>query len=165
MAKEDATGESGINWRSKFRELLSTIPNEYPAAGVVGSEISDAFLSELAAALQPRLNTYILTLPQDSLEDKQNTATWINRELREKKLSIRCPRSQAPGILLADTKDGEHSDDTRFRLRTHDKDGRRLATCTWRSLPELELMPAPLRRESLSRDYQPYKINARDRKR
>jgi hypothetical protein len=165
MAKENATGDTGINWRLKFRELLSAIPDKYPAAGVVGSEIVDAFLAELAAALQPRLNEHILTLPQDSLDDKQNTATWINRELREKRLSVQCPRKQTPGILLADTRNGEHREDTRFRLRTHDPDGRPLLTCTWRSLPDLELMPAPLRRESLSRDYQPYKRNARDRER
>ncbi len=111
-------------------------------------ESSHAFRAQVAASLQPMLNANIKTRPQEHYDDKQHLASWVNAQLRDLGLAIKCPKTGRPGILVADLK-GSESEISRFRLEVRGEDGKRSRTTSWRSLPDLDLMEDESRQEPL----------------
>jgi len=131
--------------------LLRSLPTDYDNARDVAKEIRRTFHEELAAAMQPRLNGKMKTMPHDTYQEKQVLASWVNHTLHaDLGLAIRCPRSREPAILIADIR-STATQMSRFRLEIHDKKGRKVRTYSSAKLPELELMEDPPRQESLSR--------------
>ncbi len=121
------------------------LPASYADAYTLILEKSQQFRAQVASVLAPRLNAHLKTLPQDNYADKQALATWVNNELRQLGLAIRCPKTGKPATLVADSRgQGEYA---RFRLDVRGDDGRHLRTMTSTTLPEFELIEDEPRRE------------------
>lgn len=105
---------------------------------------------ELAGAIQLRFNAYLKTLPQETYEQKHALASWVNHVLRVLDLALRCPRTGEPAILVAEDKDKSHPN-SRFRFQGKGTKGKNLKTCPSVQLPDLQLIPAPVREEGSAR--------------
>jgi hypothetical protein len=106
-------------------------------------------LAILAETLAPVLNAQLQSLPQETYEQKRSLASWTNHELHQLGLTIKCPRTGKPAILLADLR--SQDDDTgRFRLEVRGDGSRRVRTYCGAELPDLELMEEPPRRETFA---------------
>jgi hypothetical protein len=116
-----------------------TRPYEHTRARLAST--SRIVREELAAILQPAINGQAAAMPHETYEEKKTLANWINRELRQLGLAIRCPRTGEPCLLQA----GPARDHVvgRFRLDYMDESGRRHSPSSSVSLPQLELMPDP----------------------
>ena len=125
---------------------------DYTAKLAALRTLRTAFHEELAAAFDPVLNQYVRSEPQHTAEDCSDLASLINEHARLLGLSLRCPRSGRPATLVVD-REGKGSDPDlpRWRLQITDDRGRRQRHLNSRSLPDLELMPAPPRIEGQSR--------------
>jgi hypothetical protein len=138
--------------RASFLSLFRRLPDDFQQASAAVRALRHQFHEEMAAALAPRLNAYLKTLPHETLADKQAVATWVNNELHQLGLTIRCPKTGNAAILFADFKNPEHEDISRYRIESKDARGKKIRS-TSRELPELELMEDPPRREALSRKF------------
>lgn len=127
------------------------MPDEYTIAGSWSKDVSRIFGEELVRKIEPLLNAHLQTMPQDTLPEKRSLAIWVNRELRELGLCIRCPKTGAPAILVADFSSAAEENVSRFRIDSRQSEGHRKRTTTSYSVPKLELMAEPPRKESLAK--------------
>ncbi len=127
----------------RVRELLSAAdPVEYPACFDHLLALAVAVREELAGRLGPRLLAHARSLPQAAYAEKQELAKWVNGQLRQLGLAVRCPKTGRAAILLADH--GPNPEKGRFQVQTaHD----RKRTLSSVELPEFALMPADLRQD------------------
>ena len=137
-------------WLERTRDLLAAMPHDYGASSGEAAELTHAFRTTVAAALQPRFNAHITSMPKDSIADKSALASWVNHELHQLGLAIRCPRTGGPAILTADTRTPE-DDAGRFRLEVRGVSPRRIRTLTSVQLFELEIMEDVPRQEGGAR--------------
>jgi len=116
----------------------------------MADQISHAFHQELAAALAPRLNAHLRSVPVGTYQEARTAASWLNHQLHTLHLCTRCPKTGRPAILLADIRGGER-DRPRWRFQARDETGVTARTASSSELPALELMEDPPRREGLSK--------------
>lgn len=103
---------------------------------------------EVAHQLEPVLNQHVQDMPKESFEEKRDLSRWLNAELRNQGLAIRCPKTGKPAMLFADA--GHDPSTGRFQLTLiSDQDGRR-RTKSSSELSEFELLAHFDRREPLS---------------
>lgn len=129
----------------RIRGLLSA-PDSADYEVLFGHLLALAVLvrEELADRLAPRLNEHAKSLPQATYAEKQELAKWVNGQLRQLGLAVRCPKTNRAAILLADH--GPNPEKGRFQVQTvHD----RKRTLSSVELPEFGLMPADLRQDHL----------------
>lgn len=105
----------------------------------------------MAACLEPALNAEVNSMPQETLEEKRKVSTWVNHELRQLGLAIRCMPSALPGILVAEPGWSDEEDRSRFRIEARNAEGRKQRSALLESAPHLELMEDSVRREGRSR--------------
>lgn len=105
--------------------------------------------SAIAETLAPSLNVHLDSQPQDTYSEKRLVATWVNHELHQLGLTIRCPVTGLPAILVADRK-GDADEPSRFRLEVRDGSGHKRRTYCSQRLPVLALMEEPPRRENFA---------------
>lgn len=139
-------------WGEVLSALASGLPADYEEFTAAARALGRCFHCELATAMQPRLNSHLRTLPSDTYAEKQYIATWVNEQLRELGLAIRCPKTGKPANLIADVQAGEDSA-SRFRLDVRTDEGGRTRTFSSRDLFDLELMEDATRQEPLSRRF------------
>jgi hypothetical protein len=155
---KDAWTKIQSEWMDRTRSLLDQLSDDYPAAATKAAELTLALRTAIADTLQSRLNSHIATMPNDSVEEKSALATWVNHELHELGLAIRCPSTGGTAILCVDARD---EDDRRGRFRLSVRGhANRHKTLTSANLFDLELMPDNPRREGadkLSRRGHPQK--------
>jgi hypothetical protein len=125
--------------------LLEGCPNAYSPAKRWAIDISSTIADQLARSIAPLLNSHLSTMPQTTLAEKRELAIWINAELRDLGLCIRCPKTGLPGLLYADFKDSQNDGVSRFRIESRRASGRRTETSVFKTLPELGMMPEPVR--------------------
>lgn len=129
---------------------VARLRNDYlecvESLAALSHQVHDAIADELT----PRMNKHLQQMPQDTYEEKQSLASWVNSELRHLNLAIRCPKTGKPATLVADIRGGEDQS-SRFRLDVRGDDGRHQRTLTSNTLPVLELMEDEPRREGLAR--------------
>lgn len=113
-------------------------------------ELTSLTKDEVAARLEPAMGRHLKDLPQDTYEERQSLASWVNGTLRELGLAIRCPKTGKPAILVADRRGGD-DESVRMRLEVRAEDGRRIRTFTSNDLPTLRLMQDVPRPEGLAR--------------
>jgi hypothetical protein len=137
-------------WRRLTQQLLATLPRDYQSCRRTLAALSHAFRNELAEAFEGHLNTYIQTLPQQTYQERKVIASFVNEELRELGLAIKCPRSGRPAILIADVKNS--TDGTgRFRLESRNDGGHKYRTRTSSKLFALNLIEDSPRKEGMAR--------------
>jgi hypothetical protein len=101
-----------------------------------------AVREELAARLAPRLAVQARAMPHGTYAEKQELAKWVNGQLRQLGLAVRCPKTGRAAILVADH--GPNPEKGRFQVQTvHD----RKRTLSSVELPEFALLPADLRQD------------------
>src|SRR5665213_3834754 len=146
------TADGMSEWRERTHLVMEALPDDCVACHARIEELSAAFRWEIAEAMQRRLNAHLKTLPHETFEERKLIASFVNMELRELGLTIRCPKTGKPAILIADVKDAEH-DKGRFRLQVCDEKGKNKRTVTCYGMIELELMPDAPRKEGMARKW------------
>jgi hypothetical protein len=137
-------------WLEEFGKMLSELPLDYAGFSKRATAMSHGFRAELAKAMEPRLNQYLRTLPSETYAEKQSLCSWVNGQLHDLGLAIRCPRTQRPAILVADVQGGPDSA-SRFRLDIRTESGQRTKTLSARQLPSLDLMEDEVRPEPIAK--------------
>jgi hypothetical protein len=111
-------------------------------AGLVGRLKAHQFadLAVLAAEYGMGLRRKAEAMPRETLTQKRALARWVNHELRQFGLAIRCPRTGRPSALLADP--GRDIKSGRFQLYNEAPGGKMERTLSSATLPALDLIPA-----------------------
>lgn len=146
---EDSTRDA---WKRAFRDSSPTKEQEPEQRLNSLSESRRLFYEELAKASEAPLNAVIAEMDRGDLESRRALASWANERLRSLGLTVRCPRTGRPGILVVDTRD---PNDTvgRYRIEVREPSGRMIRTVSARALPHLALMEDSPRSESFSRSF------------
>lgn len=146
---EDSTRDA---WKRAFRESIPTKEQEPEQRLNSLSESRRLFYEELANASEAPFNAIMGEKDRGDLESRRALASWANERLRSLGLTVRCPRTGRPGILVVDTRD---PDDTvgRYRIEVREPSGRMIRTLSSRTLPHLTLMEDSPRGESFARSF------------
>lgn len=160
---ESASQESNASEEQRCKDLIGELPADYLKAAGAAMRMRHTFHRQLSAEIESRLNRYLKSQPQESLEEKRELASWVNAQLRHLGLTIRCPKTGNPATLIADFKNSQESHISRFRIQGKDEYGKRVRSSLSDNVPDLELMEDIPRRESLARGYQPRKPSGRSR--
>lgn len=122
---------------------LSQKPRD-PLAPLIFSPQSKA---ELAAEILEPIKQRLQTMPQSTMAQKRAIASWLNAELRDTGLRLRCPETDYPAVLVV-TRSGRTTG--RFTFSYRDESGtlhRPFSTPDVKSLlPHLSLIPSSERR-------------------
>jgi len=78
-------------WRKMFSVQLSSLPQDYVSLASASAAKSHCFREELAKGLQASLNAHVRTFPRETYAEKQAICSWVNAQLRQLGLNIRCP--------------------------------------------------------------------------
>lgn len=122
-----------------LKREFEVLPNDFDTQRTKLRERAIAFRGVIAEVLEPLLNERAASMPQDTYEQKKIVSKWINTELHELGLAIRCPKTGQPAHCLANP--GGTPGVGRFHLETVDTKGKRHRTVTAVKLPTLSLMP------------------------
>jgi hypothetical protein len=139
-----------VDWEAALRAALAQLPQDYEERAKELMGMSHIFRAQLAASMEPSINTQIQSLPYETLDQKRSTAYWVNHELRQFGLSIRCPNTGRPAILVVDFPEGKPSA-SRFRLETRDENGKKMRKATSNTPFQLQLMEDVPRIEGTAR--------------
>lgn len=123
---------------------LPELPSEFEARRTTLRALHTAVREATASAFEPVLNTRAQAMPHESYEDKKALAKWVNAELRELGLTLRCPKTGAPALLHGHP--GGTPGVGRFHLEVTDDRGVRRRTVTSARLPHLVVRPDDLSR-------------------
>lgn len=149
-------GEPGLvseEEREGIRVLLRGAPAGFEQRYAKFAALRAAFHQELSIALEPAFNEFAKQLPRDTIQDRNDLAVEVNGRLRTLGLTLKCPRTGKPAIIITDRHDPDRPEESRFRLQVQGEDGRRQRTVTSKELFSLDLMPDPGRVESFARGY------------
>ena len=128
--------------RLAIKLLFEDLPVEFSQRLAAMVKLRDIFHEELAIAMTGPLNEHFNGLPQNTLAEKAQTASYINGVLRSIGLTIQDQKTRLPALLVADvqssTKGGQEI--SRFRLEVRDEGGRAKRPLCVRYLPELCFM-------------------------
>lgn len=127
----------------RLQELLKPVEGEsYERMAERLIEAREILHEEFAFQLEPVLNEYLKTLPQATLQERQQLSRWLNAKLRSSfGLSVRCPKTMLASVLHADA--GKGMGAGRFQIELIDGDEGRKRTSTTSTLPYVSLMPYP----------------------
>ena len=151
MTTEDALQTLEPALQQLIKSLFDRLPDGYARHYAKVRSIRQAFHLELAAALAPALNEHVVGLPQDTPEERQEMVAWINQQLRDIGLAVKCPTTGQPAVLVVDRQDRQHPEITRFRFSVRSPEGKQSHTAARRNLGELELTEHRPRIEPLSK--------------
>jgi hypothetical protein len=163
MPESKDAGVESTQSRTAVEISLDKLPADYSACFAKLVKANHAFRGQVAVALQSRLNKHLHALPSESYAEKQAIASWVNGQLRDLGLAIKCPKTGRPGNLVADLKEAG-GDISRFRLEIREESGKRIRTISSRTLPELELIEDEPRQEPLLKWSQQVKREKADSK-
>ncbi len=140
--------------RRAIQSLFDNLPGQFEERARIMQAIRSAFYDELARQLAPSLNAFAKAQPHGSEGERRHLASWINQTVRHFGLSLECPITGKPAILVVDNVMVSHRPVPRFRFETRRGSlGGRQKRGTSDEVPDLELMQAPLRVENLSREF------------
>jgi hypothetical protein len=118
---------------------LSSLPSGFAARRGALVNLHDHVRAAIARSFESALNERAASLPGDTYEDKKVVARFVNSELREFGLAIRCPKTGLPAFLVAHP--GGRPGIGRYHLEVVEF-GKPRRTVTSSELPEsLKLMP------------------------
>lgn len=105
---------------------------------------------EIASELQDAFNAQIRSMPHQTYPQQRALVIWVNSQLRDLGLAVRCPKTGLPGILIADTSSPD-STVGRIRMDVRDDSGRRIRTHIFALPLALSIMPDRERVEGLAK--------------
>src|SRR5207249_3213790 len=136
--------------RERLKELVDApVPEQFERVASDVREMGELVKQEMAERLTPAFNAHLHASPQKTFEEKKQLCRWANHFLREMSLSVECPTTHRPTILVA--YGSSPPGIGRFQLVATLPDGRRERTLIARSLPYLDLCPDHPREEGTSR--------------
>jgi hypothetical protein len=141
---DELPGEIRSAFDEHIASKLDDLPREFPARRAALRELHVTSREAIAKAFEAGLNAAAASMPLATYEEKKSLAKWVNAELRELGLTIRCPKTGEPAILRGGP--GGVPGVGRFHLEITDKAGNRHRTVTSSVLPPLALMPDDLTR-------------------
>jgi hypothetical protein len=100
---------------------------------------SVSFRERLAARYASAVNTFLRSLPIETIGEKREAVRAVNGRLRSLGLAIRCPKTGLPARLVAHP--GNHPEQGRFQIEILGAERRRTVSAP--EPPPLELMPEP----------------------
>jgi len=143
----EETEKNEKEFRSSIRKAISK-DGGYERIVSVAKSLRTILQEEIAAAIQAPINEKLRASSQDSYAEKQAISSWVNSELRDLGLAVKCPKTGRPANLVADLKQAG-SDVSRFRLEVRGDDGKRTRTIAVRTLPDLEVIEDEPRQEPI----------------
>jgi len=129
-------------FRKKVDEELKDLPQEFEERRAALRSMHEVSRSTIAAAFEEALNRKAQGMPRVNYDDKKVVASWVNDELRNLGLALRCPRTGDPALLRANP-GGANG---RFVIEVSDASGKRHHTATSVELPIFRLRPDRLGR-------------------
>ncbi len=140
MSERDEEDRHLAGIRRSIRALIADTPHRYELTCTALRRINAVVLDEAANALKPVLNERVRRMPSATMEQKKELAIWLNSQLREFGLAIRCPKTGHATTLQVNP--GHDRERGRFRLDRFDENHRYTSTFSSVGLPELELRPS-----------------------
>lgn len=123
------------------RELLSRFPNRVETLVMVSKRLHYAVRAVVLEELQSRLQEQAAPKELETYEQKRLFAAWLNAEMRQSELALRCPKTGKSTFLEVVRGPTPHRG--RFRFDHMDSAGRHRLTFSCVELPPLEFMPDP----------------------
>lgn len=125
--------------------VFSNMPEEYAQTVDILRYVRHRFHDELARVIEPRLNQELSGMSLETEAEKRTVATWVNSQLRLLGLTIECPTTKMPGILIVD-----HASDAkrtaRFRIQVRREGGATRKSMATSKAPHLRIIEnTPLR--------------------
>lgn len=120
------------------------LPRDFAIRREALRSLHAASRAAIAKAFEPVLNEHATTMPQATYDEKRALAKWVNAELRELGLAIRCPKTGQPALLRGHP--GGTPGVGRFHLEITDSNGIQRRTVTSVTLPRLSLLVDDLAR-------------------
>lgn len=125
------------NFNHSVASKLADLPQDFAARREALRALHLAARSAIAESFEAALNREASERPQQTYEDKKALAKWVNAELRELGLTVRCPKTGRPAFVRG------HAGGTpgvgRFHLEITDERGVQQRTVTSVNLPYLNL--------------------------
>jgi len=140
-AQGEVTGESegeskaGPPKKPTYKEIRAECVREY-----------DRTRNAICVVLSAALNEEASARPHSTYEEKKELSRWINAELRQFGLALKCDRTDRPCLLMGNP--GGRPGIGRFVFEYTDDTGKRHHPLTSVELPGLMLMPDDLTRSS-----------------
>jgi len=135
MSQED---RSERRWREAFTAILKDTPTDYSRRHEQMTAIRQSFYRQLAIALAQPLRDYLVSLPQETYEQKSHLARWLNEQLNSVGLAVLCHRTYRPATLIAES---DSTGKGYYALEVHDESSHHIRTLSKRrSLPFIELV-------------------------
>lgn len=119
--------------------LVESLPPAYLEAHAAANALNQAFHTALGKAIEQRLNPFLANQPQKTLEEKKELAMHVNADLRVLGLAVRCPRTGAAAVLIADAGDMDDAS-SRFRIESREERRKIRSTVSLKD-PNLEICP------------------------
>lgn len=126
----------------KFNQTLANsidaLPSDYHVRREALSALEAAARAAIGHALESAMNAHAATLPQSTYDEKKALARWVNHELREFRLALKCPKTGLPATLVGHP--GWDPAVGRFQFEVVEKGRRPRRTFSSVTLPPLELL-------------------------
>ncbi len=142
LQKESSDSYNKLN--EAIDKLVVSLPTDFASRRTSLLRLHDHVRSVIGRSFESALNEKAASLPQDTYEDKKKLAKWVNAQLRELGLTIKCPKTGESCLLLANA--GHDPSIGRFHLEYTDSEGGKHRTVTSTTLPHLEPMVNDLAR-------------------
>ncbi len=127
--------------RELVRKIVDTETCDFAERAAHARGVRAAVQAALVPILEPALNKQLNSMPQDTLEEKRSLASWVNHELHELGLAIRCPLTGRQAVLVANPgRCGDEGEKSRFRIESRDDQGRKRHSPTSGWVPEITLV-------------------------
>jgi hypothetical protein len=133
-------------------ELFGGLPDDPARCHAALVDLSHRFHEALARAYERPLNERLQAMPMTTASEQQDLAVEANRLMRELRLAVRVPdRPDTTAILGAHLERRRGATTSVFRFQTRGSDNARSWSGWHKRLPELSLVPAPIRPENFTR--------------
>jgi hypothetical protein len=139
--------------QAALRSLLGDLPESYAERYAAIQKIRHAFHREMASAVEAPLNAHVAHKPQTKPEERKDLAGWINQQLRDIGLAVRCPKTGNPASLIVDWQYADDPEIRRFRFAIRSESGKSCHTAARRELPYLHLTEHAPRIEPFAKYY------------
>jgi len=139
--------------RARLRELFRALPDAYPERYARIAALRHAFHAAMGSALEESLNRHLDTLPQQSVEEAKELASWLGAQLRPLQLTPQDAQGR-PATLLVDAPSPRRPGAFRYRMLVADG-----AKRVWKGgpteRPHIRLIENDLRPEPFARGFRP----------
>jgi hypothetical protein len=141
--------EERLGWVTLLRQLMTHAPSDYAKAMQEFLALRSTFHEVLVAEFSMRLNHEMANRPQNTLQQKRDLASWVNKEARTLGLCVKGPKAGGATIVTASYRDDEERT-ARYQLVEQLPDGKRAYTNIG-SLKDLRFGVAAVRTEGAAR--------------